>query len=117
MYNDRIREMLTSQSFSAQNTVAGPTVEYFGTLYEEGMIIAYQDDDFITYRFGCITRLLVKHSKDFFLQNERLDACASVRYGCVLFAQRKGNHDQVIRYSDLIDYMPLHAYTLDGAQL
>ena len=52
MYNDRIREMLTSQSFPAQSIVAGSEVEYFGSLYEEGMIIAYQDDDSNTYRFG-----------------------------------------------------------------
>ena len=115
--DSRIQQLLMSSGLLETNPVITSKVEYHGTAYQEGMIVVFRDEDSEHHRFGLILHLVISCSKEFCLVVKRLNSSLVCNMGVYCLTEEKNCLIKVIKCFDLVDYMPLHSYTVDGNKL
>ena len=113
LYSELLQKQLRFFDISAKNTFVVSQIEYLGTTYKKDMYVVYNEN--AQKCFGCILMLLVKDARTIFMVVEQILHQEVFQMGVFRFLTGANeSFAKVLQWSDLLDYMPLVSYTLDG---
>ena len=114
LYNASIQNQLTLLNISAENTVTTFNVDYNGTAYKKGMYVFYSEHS--KQQLGCIVMLLIKHAKEVYLVVEQVlrEMIPEMGVYRLYIDETNSSPIKILKCSDLVDYLPLTAYAVNG---
>ena len=114
LYSESIQNQLTLLNICAENTVTAFGVEYYGRAYKKGMYVFYNEHS--KQQLGCIVMLLIKRATEVYVAVEqvRCEIIPEIGVYCLYNDRTNKNPIKILNCSDLLDYLPLISYVVDG---